>query len=298
MTTVDKYQVLVRDLRLKDIKEQLPKNVFPVCLSLALSRGSRKDDPHLQTDDGEPIKQDAWPLNVNIPAEKPYIANQTVWFSNPAEYPSNGWKLWRFEEFSGKLDQITAAVDAVEPKASNRLYLKTLTLCEVDPEYAYTDDDGLSNVSPDLYADDGDMAIATFSKRNTVDDETVREKLGPSLPGNVTKPVKMDEILTVRAKRHRTSPASISGGTTTQYWTEGKINQHSKPLSYSPSTIESPRWVNVQDHFPELGTTGFIEEIKFVGEETEENEFHETDAVVVSGAKAGGQKTIADGGSR
>lgn len=291
-------ETLVRNLRVKDMRNQLPDNVFPIKASIELRR-TNVDDRVINDREDVPMKPPQYPVTVNMSVSRPYIERTTVYFRNPAAYQPKDKTPWYFEDFVEKVQRTIEQIKDYDPTAPTRFYLLGLDLCEVPEEYAYTDSDGYRNVRTDssglhLYKDYAQMGVASFRKRPKIPREVVTELEEHSklLPGNVIKPLRLDELKQVNAKPHRGTPETTGSNTTTQYFTEAQAKKFKGDKNVYPRDVDPSNWPAVErtlpglaNHVPEaladgdgnpadgVSGGGFLGHVKYDGHYTEDERF-------------------------
>lgn len=199
-------EIVISNLRLRGLAEDLPARVFPVDITIELSR-SRAKDNFLSDENGAPIsKGKNYPFHVKTPRPKPYIPRTTVRFTNPVECNPGNEKNWEFSAFSELLPEILDRIeDAGTKEAAQRVYITDLRLVEVAEEYTQPRSGGKEGlrVTPDAYTDNENVGIFSFSKRATVPQEILGKITEDIAPGKVIQPLKLTSVKEVTLKEYQ-----------------------------------------------------------------------------------------------
>lgn len=276
-----KREVLVRNLRLDSMADQLPDCVFPLQIAVRMDRSQSRDGffPDLS---GDPISQPKYPVSARSPSDEPYVPPSTVWLANPAEFPDSGAKQWTFDDFTKRLAEIEQAIETRYPKALDRFYLTSLRMVEVPEEYVEHNRDGsVRGVDTSIYTDRQRVAIATFDKRSKIHDEDIRRELGGSLPGNVIKPLKLTHLKEVSLKQFRGSNETTGDSTRRKYFSTAQAEQYND-IGLEPKPWDDPIWSQVEEFFPKLSESEFVDEIEFEGEYVDSETFVEKSVCIIT----------------
>ena len=285
-TTPEKrVEILVRNLRVKELANQLPTNVYPVKVGVELTR------PHDQDQSFKRMRQPEYPVTVRESSHAPYVPPTTVHFQNPYEFPPKGANKWRFEPFAEGLAEIVSEVEKQYPEVSQRLYLNNLVLCEIPEEYA-REVDGKRDWDRSLYEDRADFRAGYFKKRPRITDDEIQEELGPRLPGNVIKPLRLTEIKEVNAKEHRGDEKTTAASTRRKYFTSGQAER------YGDNSLAPTKWdlddqsiekavgqegaEAAKSFFPTLSETDFFGAVEFTGRWVDRETFEEESVRILS----------------
>lgn len=256
-------ETLVRNLRVKDMRDELPDNVFPMRARIELRR-SNADDPVLSDREGRPMKPSYYPFTVQRSISMPYIKPTTVWFKNPAQFPPEDVADTEvyFEDFVDMTVRMLEIIRDDDPSGPSRFYITELDLCEIPEEYAFTDRSGHRNFKIDssglhLYEDHAPIGIGYFKKRPVIPRE-VRQKLNQdseAMPGNVIKPLRLEELKRVTAKPHRSGPETAGPYRCAKYFTEARAEKYQGPDNVYPrEDIDTTNWSAVSDTLPTLSS--------------------------------------------
>lgn len=284
-TLEKRVEILVRNLRARELSDQLPTNVFPVKAGIELTR------PHEQDTSFKTMRQPDYPVTVRESSHAPYIQSTTVWFQNPYIYPPQTKNKWRFEPFAEKLAEIVREIENHYPDASSRLYINKLVLVEIPEEYA-DEVDGKRDWDSSLYQDRAEMRAGYFTKRPRITDDEIQEKLGDSLPGNVIKPLRLTEIKEVNAKEHRGTNKTSAESTHKKYFTKGQAEQYND-LNLAPNEWNfEDQDINqalgesgvdaMEAFYPTLSQTPFLDAVEFRGRRVDRETFEEEDVRILS----------------
>lgn len=254
MTTIT--ETLVRNLRVKDMRDELPDNVFPMRMRIELRR-SDADDPTLSDRDGRPMKPPYYPFTVQRSISMPYIKSTTVWFKNPAQFPSEDVADSEvfFEDLIDMTERMLEVIRDDDPSGPTRFYITELDLCEIPEEYAFADRRGHRNFKVDpndlhLYDDHAPIGISYFKKRPVIP-RKVRGKLNEefeAFPGNVVKPLRLEHLKRVTAKSHRQGPETAGPYRCAKYFTETLAEKYQGPDNVYPrEDIDTTNWSAIED---------------------------------------------------
>lgn len=198
-------EIVISNLRLRELSNDLPPCVFPVDVSIELSRSTAKDN-FLSDSDGVPMSHGSnYPFDVKTPRPKPYIPRTTVRFTNPVECAEGGGKNWDFPVFADKLSSILDRIEEAGTKqAADRVYITNLRLVEIPEEYTQKRDGSKSGLrpSPEAYKSNIRVGICTFSKRATVPKHVRKDLTADIAPGSVIQPMKLTELKEVTVKEY------------------------------------------------------------------------------------------------
>lgn len=279
-----RVEILVHDIKVKDLRSQLtehiPDNVFPVKVSVELTR-SQVDDQTFKR-----MRPPAYPVKVKESRHQPYIPPKTVYFENPAMFPKQDATAWTLEDFADKMGEVITELGRESLSASDRLYLTDVELVEIPEVYAVEGADGTRSWDKSLYEDRAEMTIGTFDKRPTISDDAVRRQLGDSAPGEVIQPLRLTRVREVNAKEHRGTSDTSAINTRRRYFSDGQADQYSDPgLAPTEWDFEDNPDIQrslgqnaktaVREWFPELSQSKFMDVVRFEGEMIDSSTFVE-----------------------
>jgi len=262
-------EVIIRNLRLRALADDLPDRVFPIDVSIELSRSKAKDS-FVSDDSGRPISQAAgYPFPVKVPRQMPYVPHTTVRFTNPVESAQGNADPWDFPDFSTTLSDLMNYIEEEGTIESvDRLYIKSLRLVEIPEEYVKERTrpgvDGL-RATPDAYRDNIRVGILTFDKRATVP-EHVRADLDPDMaPNQVIQPMNLTEVKTVTLKEYSKARPRR------KYYTPGKAQtQTDEPDVHEGDAVT---WGLAQRYAPQLTGARTVVPVEWIGHERDSTEF-------------------------
>lgn len=290
-------QDVAGELRDGDVGMDLPDGVYPVSVSVRLDRGQRGDDTDTE------LRPPQYPVEVKYPTgSEPYIPETTVWLENPAVVDNRGDKVWDNQKFATKLLDEIKKIETKDPDAPSRFYLTGAKFVEIlDKSYLVEDRDGRMRPTQEFFEDHGEMSIAHFSKRPSITDEEVRQKLEDegALSGQVKQPLQLTRYDRVWAKPHNRSQS------TRRFWTPGQAKNNPgvevanvRPRAYKlPENItekddDDGGWsvsdLNVgldesQTAFPVLSASELWLKVTFIGNYESADRFKEEEVIIHNG---------------
>ncbi|TMT78032.1 hypothetical protein E2L06_18325 [Haloterrigena sp. H1] len=266
--------------------ECLPPTVFPVTVSLELGRTTSSDKTHTQ------LSTPNYPVDVRVP-QGPYIPESTVHFDNPAERPPRNTEPWSPAEFENALADLLSSLDEEDHVDTDRLYLTGLTVAELPPRFVTQDETtGQSVASPDLYTNEGEMTLGTFSRDGTLSAARVREDLDTAMPGQSHSPPQLVQITEVTAKPSRSSRQTQGSAGRRRYYTESEAERAGKvdavPGVWKMDSIasygESYRSLNgvlssIDRFFPALSEEDVLQSLSFRGQRETRERFYAEEVI-------------------
>ena len=262
--------IILKSLKLDDMRETIPRNVFPVSAKVVAERRSDYDKK-LDGFSGISV-----PFEVRTPSGMPYIPSTTVVFANPVErHIRRRDSGWYFDEFSKYFARAVKIMQEQDPSISDRLYITDLVMCEIPDAYSTSDKIGRATVLPSLYEDNVEVNIATFGKVSKINNPKVKEILAESIPGKCIMPCELTSVLRVHCKPY------LKANIVRMYYTEKEAYRWRKPefapLQYDEDDIG--RWDDerITENFPTLYRRNLIRYATYYGEWNDKKVFNYKD---------------------
>ena len=265
--------IILKSLKIDDIRAALPQNVFPVSAQVI---AERRTDYDKELDGFSGISR---PFRIKMATNMPYIPRTTVIFANPVERHIRRRESGQyFEEFSKYFALAVKTMQEQDPSIGDRLYINNLVMCEIPEEYTVLDKIGRATVSPSLYEDGIEVNIATFGQVSRVNSSKVKEILSSSIPGRCIMPCELTSVLTVHCKPY------LKANIVRMYYTEKEAHKWRKPkfvpFLYNKDAIN--RWSDerMTEIFPTLYRENLIRYVTYYGEWKDKKVFDYKDVMV------------------